>query len=739
MVGLKLTNWRLLPPTMRLLLTALVIALGVLFSMLIWTVQIERTPYLFAWVAGMIVIWCWNFTAGFCAAIVTAALVEIFVLDRGLPFGQFNGIQVVFFSVTMLGAYSVARWQRKLAAENERTLSQLHLSERRFRIMADAAPCLIWVAGTDRLTNFFNKSWLNFTGKTLEDSIRCDGMDDIHADDKQRIRAAFHQHFDARQPYEMEYRLRRHDGDYRWVLERAVPLFEDDGSFTGYIGSCVDITDRKEAEQAARETANRWRSVLEHMPVMLTAYDDQGNRVMWNQECERVTGYRKSDMIGNPRHLELLYPDPDYRAEILAQYPQAGIDFRDYVIRTTCKDGKERQIAWSSIAGTHTIAGWPHWSVGVDITARLEAEQKWRDNEQNLRLALVNAPLIVTRADRSLQFTWSYSACGDLPLEAGQQQIESILPPSVRGELVALQRDTLREVRSIQREITFRYPDGQAYVYAAAAEPIQERGAVVGVTVAMLDITERKRQEAEREKTLRLAQEAQRAAEEASQLKTNFLGMISHELSTPMTSIKGFTDTLLATDVTWDADQQREFLEIIRRDAERMTELISHLLDLSRLEAGRLTIEAQPFNLDESLDIVLLQLASLTINHDFSAEIPPDLPLVCGDVRRVAQIILNLVGNAARYSPPHTTIALTTTLEAHCVRVDVSDEGPGIAPEMHEAVFESFRQLEAPGLSKGAGLGLAICKGLVEAQGGKIWVQDRPPPGATISFTLPLA
>ncbi len=740
-VFLKLSDWRTLPLVQRLLLTALTVGLALVSSALIWDVQLDRTPYLFAWLAGVVVILCWNTPAGISAAAVSAGLIEVLVIGRSPLFSQVNGIHVTFFTASM-GCATLLSWsRRKLTVEAERTLLQLRLSEQRFRIMADAAPCLIWVAGTDKLTNFFNRSWLDFTGKTMAESIQCDGMDEIHADDKQRIRAAFNRHFDARKSYEMEYRLRRHDGAYRWILERAAPLFEEDGTFSGYIGSCVDITDRKEAERSARETAHRWHSVLENMPVMLTAYDELGNRVMWNRECERVTGYHQSEMIGNPRHLELLYPDPDYRAEIIVQYPRMGQDFRDYIIRTTCKDGKERQIAWSSISGSQTIGGWSHWAVGVDVTARLEAEQKLRENEQNLRLALANAPLIVTRADRNLRYTWTYSAYGDLGREGEQQQIEidAIIPPESRAELVALQRDTLNEVRSIQREITFRYPDGQEYIYAAAAEPVQERGAVVGVTVAMLDISERKREEAAREKTLRLAQEAQRAAEEANQLKTNFLGMISHELRTPMTSIKGFTDTLLATDVTWDATQQRDFLEIIRNDSERMMELISHLLDLSRLEAGRLPIEAQPFNLDESLDMVLLQLASVTMNHRFSADIPPDLPLVCGDARRVAQIFLNLVGNAARYSPAGSEITLNTTLEDNFVRVDVTDQGPGIPPEMRTVVFESFRQLEAPGLGKGAGLGLAICKGLVEAQDGKIWVQDRPPPGTTISFTLPLA
>lgn len=235
---------------------------------------------------------------------------------------------------------------------------------------------------------------------------------------------------------------------------------------------------------------------------------------------------------------------------------------------------------------------------------------------------------------------------------------------------------------------------------------------------------------------------ARKEAEEANRLKLKFLAMISHELRTPLTSIKGFATTLLADDVTWDPHSQRDFIETISQEADKLTDLIEHLLDLSRLESGTLRIipEEQPLN--AIVNTAMAQLRTLTVEHDLVIAIPDDLPPVKGDPQRVAQVLTNLVSNAARYSPGGTRITISARAQTGEVQVDVADQGPGIPPQERARVFEAFHQVQASGESeraKGVGLGLAICKGLVELQGGRIWIQDQPGPGTTISFTLPAA
>ena len=239
---------------------------------------------------------------------------------------------------------------------------------------------------------------------------------------------------------------------------------------------------------------------------------------------------------------------------------------------------------------------------------------------------------------------------------------------------------------------------------------------------------------------LEVEEASRKEAERANEIKTEFLAMISHELRTPLTSIIGFTTTLLADDVAWEPEEQHDFYLTIQREANRLQELIDHLLDLSRLEAGRLPIMISYHSIQEVIQDALPQLNTLTSGHIFTLNLPANLPLINLDAKRIAQVVVNLVRNAATYSPQGTEINISANLRGSCLQINVSDEGPGIAPEERKMVFQAFRRgkQEEKGMVKGAGLGLAICKGLVEAHGGRIWIKKKTTPGTTVSFTIPL-
>lgn len=242
------------------------------------------------------------------------------------------------------------------------------------------------------------------------------------------------------------------------------------------------------------------------------------------------------------------------------------------------------------------------------------------------------------------------------------------------------------------------------------------------------------------QKLLKAEEELRHEAERANEIKTQFLAMISHELRTPLTSIIGFTTTMLAEDVSWDQNEQHDFVLTIQQEADRLQELIDHLLDLSRLEAGRMPIVMKPQSIHEIIKDASAQLKVLTNRHTLTFHLPARLPLVLADTKRIGQVIVNLVRNAASYSEKGTEITISAHVSGTFVQVNVSDQGPGIPPTENKKVFEAFRRgvkMESS-TAQGAGLGLAICKGLVEAHGGRIWIKKKAPPGATISFTIPL-
>ena len=241
-------------------------------------------------------------------------------------------------------------------------------------------------------------------------------------------------------------------------------------------------------------------------------------------------------------------------------------------------------------------------------------------------------------------------------------------------------------------------------------------------------------------KLLETEAESRHEAERANEIKTRFLAMITHELRTPLTSIKGFTTTLLAEDVTWDAAEQRDFIQTIQQETNRLEELIDHLLDLSRLEAGMLPISPAPHSVREIINDALPQFHALTGGHTLTIHLPANLPPVYADARRIAQVLVNLVRNATAYSPKGTAISISANVRKGFVQVDVKDQGPGIPLDEHKRVFKAFQRgaTVENSAAQGAGLGLAICKGLIETHGGRIWIKKKTTPGATISFTIPL-
>jgi signal transduction histidine kinase len=239
----------------------------------------------------------------------------------------------------------------------------------------------------------------------------------------------------------------------------------------------------------------------------------------------------------------------------------------------------------------------------------------------------------------------------------------------------------------------------------------------------------------ERANLQRMVRGAERAREE-------FVATTSHELRTPLSHIKGFVSTLRTTDMTWDAETRDDFLEEIEREADRLAKLVSNLLDMSRLESSGLDREAmvptQPRSvIDGALDRVHGSLGE----HPLQIDVAEDLPPVRADAAQIESVVANLLENAAKYSPPDEPIAISARAEGSIVRVRVEDRGLGVPPEHAERIFEPFFREPALGypVKPGTGLGLAICRGIVQAHGGRIWVEQRPGGGASFVFSLPVA
>jgi PAS domain S-box-containing protein len=250
--------------------------------------------------------------------------------------------------------------------------------------------------------------------------------------------------------------------------------------------------------------------------------------------------------------------------------------------------------------------------------------------------------------------------------------------------------------------------------------------------IAVIDITERKESEA---KTIELE-----AMKRSDQVKRELLANVSHELRTPLASIKGFIETILETDVKWSKQQKLDFLQSANTEADRLTLLIRDLLDMSRIESGRLTLDKRSCTVSQILDSVSGVLSGITAKHILKIASLAELPLIQADKVRIGQVVTNLTENAAKFSPEGSRISIEAKhLEGHII-ISVADRGIGMMPEVISHLFDRFYQAKevASGKTRGTGLGLSICKGIVEAHGGKIWVESEEGKGSRFSFSIPV-
>ncbi len=224
---------------------------------------------------------------------------------------------------------------------------------------------------------------------------------------------------------------------------------------------------------------------------------------------------------------------------------------------------------------------------------------------------------------------------------------------------------------------------------------------------------------------------------QAEELKSTFISIISHELKTPVALIKGYVSTLRREDVTWDRAIVQDSLSVIEEEADRLTVLIDNLLDASRLQAGGQAINPSEVFLPELAQRLAERFRTQSARHHFRVDFPPDFPIVQADEGRIEQVLSNLLSNAIKYSEKGN-ITISGQVRPEFVILCVTDEGPGIAPGDIPYIFDRFyRSPEIARQTKGAGLGLYLARAIVEAHGGRIWVNSEPGKGAQICFSLP--
>ncbi len=386
--------------------------------------------------------------------------------------------------------------------ERRRNEQALRESEERFRVMADVAPVMIWMDDADGNSTYFNKPWLDFTGRRLEEELGRGSRDGIHPDDLlPRFVAVYDAAFTARQPFQTEYRLRRADGEWRWVLETATPRFTPAGEFTGFIGSAIDITERRRVEQALRKERSFLRQVIDINPNFVFAKDREGRFTLVNKAVADAYGTTVEGLIGKT--------DADFNsnADEVAFFRRTDLSVMDTRREMLIPEEKitdaRGDVRWLQTVKRPVIAddGQAHQILGVstDLTERLRAGQALRESEARFRLMADAAPVLIWVDDADARCTYFNKPWLDFTGRSLEQEIG-------HGWLAGVHPDDLERVRGFdelertrqpyQHEYRLRRHDGEyRWVLDTGVPRFTPEGEFEGYIGSIIDITDRRHAE----------------------------------------------------------------------------------------------------------------------------------------------------------------------------------------------------------------------------------------------------
>lgn len=450
----------------------------------------------------------------------------------------------------------------------------------------------------------------------------------------------------------------------------------------------------------------------------------------------RIVGYRPEEVLGVPQFwVQHVHPDDLPRvASIISavledRIPEGTVEYR-------FRDAQGNWRWFSSVvrperdADGHMVG---LLGYGVDVTERVEAEARSRAADRRYRLLAAHFPDgSVGLFDHDLRFT-IIDGAGLARVGQSRELLEGktifeTLPPDLIAQIEPLYRSALAG-QPAEADVAFF-----GNVYSVRTLPVEDdTGQIIGGMVVTQDITERRR-------AAEAVEQARHAAEQATQAKTEFLSRMSHELRTPLNAILGFSQ-LLAMDTT--TPEQRESLRYIEKAGHHLLALINEVLDIARIESGRLSLSVEPVRAPEVISEALDLIAPLAAQHDIRLDPPPAAcdRFVLADRQRLKQVLLNLLSNAVKYNIPGGSVGISCEPAGDGrFAIRVRDTGYGIPLELADRVFTPFERLGAEQRGvEGTGLGLALCKALIEAMRGRITLESVPGAGTTVSIELPLA
>lgn len=539
----------------------------------------------------------------------------------------------------------------------------------------------------------------------------------IVPDDRDQVRAQITECITNQQGQcTIEHRLLTPTGAQCWVENHT--YVHADGDTPRLVSYLLDITARKAAEDSLISTEERLWSLFESapVPIAISSGPEQAT-VAVNKEFTHLFGYTQEDMPVAEDWWCNAYPDPEYRRTVIAAWDvRIGEAIRNRSViapletRVTCKDGGVRQVLFhaSSIGSWNII-------IGIDYTELRTAERAMQESEAKFRTLADTAAvaILIADAEGNIRYANPYLArvSGYAPDALPQQSFIQLIDPPHRQALRELLRDAQGTLDN-PAKCTVRTTQGCWFEISAV--PIEYEGQRATLVTAY-DIT---------------------TVHELQQWQEDLLHIVSHDLRNPLSIIYAHVQLMEQQDIS---EQQRERIAAIERGVQRINAMIGDLVDSARFEGHQLTLHPQRVALHVFVDDLLMRAEKTMAVEHIEVAFPPDLPPVMADFDRLERIFMNLLSNALKYSTPGTPICIDAQRQGDAVVIALHDQGPGIASDDLQHIFDRFYRTQHARKSEGTGLGLYITRLLVEAHGGRIWAESVPGEGSTFYFTLPIA
>ncbi|WP_459503720.1 PAS domain-containing sensor histidine kinase [Bacillus sp. C1] len=456
-------------------------------------------------------------------------------------------------------------------------------------------------------------------------------------------------------------------------------------------------------------------TILQNMPIMVDALDKEGNFILWNRECELVTGYAADEIVGNPKALELLYPDEHYRKQIQKKFSTRGKSFRDWEMNLTCKNGEIKTITWSNISEQFPVPSYSYWAVGVDITHRKEMEEQLKQQTSELELIFKALPdlCFLTEADGTI-IDYKAGSPAQFYVPAASfmgKKFYEVLPSSVAQQF----RGAIYEVQQKGSTVIVEYQlllKGSISFFEARCLPLLEDK----IMIIVRDITERKKTEELLNKSDTLAAIGQLAAG------------VAHEVRNPLTVIKGFIQLFQI-----NQEDQDKYFDLMLSEIERIEVILHEFLSIAKTDV----IPTEKKNLCSILKNVvsLINTKAIMTNIQINLHLESkELMMDCCE-NQLKQVFINVLQNSIEAMPNGGEISIyVKRSEREEVMIHIVDEGVGIPKERIKKLGEPFYSTK----EKGTGLGLMLSYKIIESHQGKISIMSEVGIGTSVTIYLPV-